>query len=161
MVELKSLRIDGNVVDYCADGQCRAVMDTGTSLLAVPKSAFKILFNLLKHPATDGKCRGPGPTLQFALEGITLELEPHNYAMLSKPKQMELNQTNMTAKNDNNTMIGTNQTNHALNCTPMLMAVDMPEPAGPKLFILGEPILKKHHTVYDAESKQIGFSHAV
>lgn len=40
------------------------------------------------------------------------------------------------------------------------MVMDLPEPIGPKLFILGEPVLKKFYTVYDAEKKRIGFGRA-
>ncbi|CAE7198698.1 unnamed protein product, partial [Symbiodinium microadriaticum] len=36
-VEIKAIRIGDRTLDYCADGQCRAVVDTGTSLLAVPE----------------------------------------------------------------------------------------------------------------------------
>jgi len=38
--------------------------------------------------------------------------------------------------------------------------MDLPEPIGPKLFILGEPVLKKFYTVYDAENQRIGFGRA-
>ncbi|CAJ1414127.1 unnamed protein product [Effrenium voratum] len=36
-VQMKSVRIGNRTLDYCNDGQCRAVVDTGTSLLAVPE----------------------------------------------------------------------------------------------------------------------------
>jgi len=42
----------------------------------------------------------------------------------------------------------------------MLMAMDIPEPIGPKLFILGEPVLRKYYTVYDTAKLQVGFSKA-
>jgi hypothetical protein len=35
-VQIRSLRVGNKTLDYCNDGQCRAVVDTGTSLLAVP-----------------------------------------------------------------------------------------------------------------------------
>jgi len=38
------------------------------------------------------------------------------------------------------------------------MAVKLPEPLGPKLFILGEPILHRYYTVYDWEQKKVGFA---
>ncbi|CAE8605460.1 unnamed protein product [Polarella glacialis] len=44
------------------------------------------------------------------------------------------------------------------NCSPRLMAVKLPEPLGPKLFILGEPLLHRYYTVYDWENKRVGFS---
>lgn len=44
------------------------------------------------------------------------------------------------------------------HCSPRLMAVNLPEPLGPKLFILGEPVLHRYYTVYDWEEKRVGFS---
>merc|ERR1712079_176561 len=110
---------------------------------AVPKSAFKLLFINLKHPATDATCKGPGPNLQFDLGDITLELEPRDYAMLMTPSGTVPNQTatNQALNETNNT--ATNNTQ--LSCKPMMMAMDFPEPMGPKLFILGEPVLRKYH----------------
>merc|ERR1712048_1303135 len=42
-------------------------------------------------------------------------------------------------------------------CHPTLMPMDLPEPLGPKLFILGEPVLRKYYTVYDWKHKRVGF----
>lgn len=44
-----------------------------------------------------------------------------------------------------------------LQCRPKLMAVSLPEPLGPNLFILGEPVLHRYYTVFDSEHQQIGF----
>lgn len=44
------------------------------------------------------------------------------------------------------------------HCSPRLMAVNLPAPLGPKLFILGEPVLHRYYTVYDWEEKRVGFS---
>jgi len=44
------------------------------------------------------------------------------------------------------------------HCSPRLMAVNLPEPLGPKLFILGEPVLHRYYTVYDWEEKRVGFA---
>lgn len=43
-------------------------------------------------------------------------------------------------------------------CTPRLIPVRLPEPLGPKLFILGEPVLHRYYTVYDWANHQVGFS---
>jgi len=43
-------------------------------------------------------------------------------------------------------------------CRPRLMPVRLPEPLGPKLFILGEPVLHRYYTVYDWGNHQVGFS---
>jgi hypothetical protein len=44
------------------------------------------------------------------------------------------------------------------HCSPRVMAVKLPAPLGPKLFILGEPVLHRYYTVYDWEQKRVGFS---
>jgi len=42
-------------------------------------------------------------------------------------------------------------------CRPRLLPVRLPEPLGPKLFILGEPLLHRYYTVFDWENQQVGF----
>mmetsp|Transcript_22749 Transcript_22749/g.58001 ORF Transcript_22749/g.58001 Transcript_22749/m.58001 type:complete len:534 (+) Transcript_22749:201-1802(+) len=44
------------------------------------------------------------------------------------------------------------------HCRPRLMPVRLPEPLGPKLFILGEPVLHRYYTVFDWGKRQVGFS---
>eukprot|EP00747_Dinoflagellata_sp_TGD_P022162 gnl/TRDRNA2_/TRDRNA2_128942_c1_seq1.p1 gnl/TRDRNA2_/TRDRNA2_128942_c1~~gnl/TRDRNA2_/TRDRNA2_128942_c1_seq1.p1 ORF type:complete len:594 (-),score=88.07 gnl/TRDRNA2_/TRDRNA2_128942_c1_seq1:49-1830(-) len=46
-------------------------------------------------------------------------------------------------------------------CRPRLIAVNLPEPLGPNLFILGEPVLHRYYTVYDWQSLALGFGEAV
>jgi len=43
------------------------------------------------------------------------------------------------------------------HCRPKMMPVTMPAPLGPKLFILGEPVLHRYYTVYDWSTPRIGF----
>jgi len=42
-------------------------------------------------------------------------------------------------------------------CTPRLMPVNFPEPLGPKLFLLGEPLLHRYYAVFDWTKEAIGF----
>lgn len=42
-------------------------------------------------------------------------------------------------------------------CRPRMMPVRLPAPLGPKLFILGEPVLHRYYTVYDWKSASVGF----
>merc|ERR1719238_1029302 len=44
-----------------------------------------------------------------------------------------------------------------LVCRPRIMAVNLPEPIGPDLFILGEPLLHRYYTVYDWSAERVGF----
>jgi hypothetical protein len=43
-------------------------------------------------------------------------------------------------------------------CRPRLMPVRLPEPLGPKLFILGEPVLHRYYTVFDWKQKRVAFA---
>lgn len=54
--------------------------------------------------------------------------------------------------------IDENATNVTRHCRPKLMPVNLPAPVGPKLFILGEPVLHRYYTVYDWAQLRVGFS---
>jgi hypothetical protein len=43
------------------------------------------------------------------------------------------------------------------SCSPRTLPVKLPAPVGPKLFILGEPVLHRYYTVYDWKKQSIGF----
>jgi len=151
LVRIKSVRVNDEPVRFCDEG-CKAVVDTGTSLLAVPTPSFPELYELLRHQSFDeGSCRGPGPKLHFELEGgMVLTLEPQDYSRLEQTKTPW--RKNMFQQLQKST----------LYCKPMLMSMDLPAPIGPKLFILGEPVLRKYYTVYKAgKDAKVGFSRAV
>eukprot|EP00929_Paragymnodinium_shiwhaense_P119235 TRINITY_DN91119_c0_g1_i1.p1 TRINITY_DN91119_c0_g1~~TRINITY_DN91119_c0_g1_i1.p1 ORF type:complete len:623 (-),score=96.37 TRINITY_DN91119_c0_g1_i1:83-1951(-) len=152
-VRIKSVRMGDTRVQYCDEG-CKAVMDTGTSLIAVPSDSFSQFYKLLWHRAPlDGECRGPGPELTFELERGSITIGPEDYARAETCKR--------PAKATGFQASGTyGPTRHDMCCRPLLMSMDMPEPIGPKLFIFGEPILRKYYTVYDAERKRVGVGKA-
>lgn len=152
MINIKSLRVDGHAVDFCSDGTCRAVVDTGTSLVAVPSAVFPELYEHLRHPAPKlGHCKGPGPTLHIELEGLTLTLGPREISQLERvtPPEARLREGPAAPVDPN--------ARPDMRCKPVLMTMDLPAPIGPKLFILGEPVLRKYYTVYDAKSKRVAF----
>jgi hypothetical protein len=47
-----------------------------------------------------------------------------------------------------------------LLCTPKLIPVTWPEPMGPNLFILGEPVLHRYYAVFDWGNLRAGFARA-
>mmetsp|Transcript_150874 Transcript_150874/g.261437 ORF Transcript_150874/g.261437 Transcript_150874/m.261437 type:complete len:690 (+) Transcript_150874:82-2151(+) len=155
IVRIKSMRVGNERLKFC-ENDCKAAVDTGTSLLAVPRASFPELYELLKHPAAlEGECEGPGPLLHIEFDSFSITVGPKEYAQATskdgrrRPQLYEghRNESNITTRRD-------------MYCRPMLMALDMPEPLGPKLFILGEPILRKYYTVYDANTKRVGFGKA-
>lgn len=213
-VAITKLRIGNRTMDFCDDGQCRAVVDTGTSLLAVPKDFADILQDELSgslldpEPGDDGEvdCRkAQGALVHFEVGEMTLTLAPGDYARQSIHLQDELSAEDAESgaeapageephggasgagvHADAGASPGTG-VEHAApsaeetaasagaagaaqsqervidwegaprSCKPTLMPIDLPAPLGPKLFIWGEPVLRKYYTEYNWQEKKIGF----
>jgi len=152
-VNIKEVRIGGTALEVCKDG-CRGIVDTGTSHLGVPGQAMQEFMNKMSvdtdRPPAD--CRDVvGQELEFVLEGdIKLNLNPDHYM-----RPLALSNEPEPAK-PLDWLRGANRI-ETKTCAPRLMPVNLPEPLGPNLFILGEPVLHRYYTVYDWKKKQIGF----
>jgi len=155
-VWLKGVRIGGVELEDCADGGCRAILDTGTSLLGVPKGSLRTMHRMLARPVPDAlasatnplesiDCRHvEGSDLEFDLGGPVISLSTMDY---SRPKPY-----NMTVPNQTDAW--------RLWCRALLLPLDMQAPVGPRIFIWGEPVLRRYLTMYDWAAKQVGFSAA-
>merc|ERR1719240_1654919 len=77
------------------------------------------------------------------------------------PSLLQLNTSASNASSSNVTN-GTNATEDegpvTRHCSPRTMPVSLPAPLGPKLFILGEPVLHRYYTVYDWQTHHVGFA---
>merc|ERR1719453_2491746 len=83
MIQIKALKIGGETLKFCDDGECRAVVDTGTSLLAVPTEVFPELYELLRHMAHRSEAcgvHGVGPELDLQLDNFTVTLGPRDFS---------------------------------------------------------------------------------
>lgn len=166
-IRIKTIHIGDQLFEYCKDieSDCRAVVDTGTSLIAVPSTAVdelhSSLANALKQDhlsvEQDG-CKGLiGSDLRFELEdGFTITLKPEDYSRQAATTTPAPS-TNATA---NETDLSQEKTTRII-CKPTLMPLELPAPLGPKLFIWGEPVLRQYYTVYDWEKQRIGFGRSV
>merc|ERR1719188_990915 len=132
---------------------CRAILDTGTSLLGVPRQVSRPMQRLLARvpppDVSDGDvedidCRNvEGLDIEFDLGEQVIKVGAEDY---SRPRPF-----NITA----NTTQG-----WELSCRSLLLPLDIEEPLGPLVFIWGEPVLRKYLTIYDWGAKQIGFATA-
>jgi len=158
IIPIRGLRVNGQQLDLCKDGTCRAAVDTGTSLLSVPSSSFMTIFEGLRHPGSHaGHCLGHGPQLQIDLGHYTLVIGPKEYAEvvhIQKPAKKKAKLTASPIEGSDS------RTRTDLRCFPALMVMDLDEPMGPKLYLLGEPVLRKYYTVFDAELRMVGFARA-
>lgn len=152
-VKIKSIQVGNEALDFCDDGSCRAILDTGTSLLGVPRQASRSLHRSLARAVSEESaktldCRDhPGPDIVFELEGAVISLGPEDY---SRPQPFSVT---VPAKDAT-----PSRTQHL--CRALLLPVDMKAPMGPKVFILGEPVLRRYYTVYDWGARQVGLAPA-
>jgi len=75
----------------------------------------------------------------------------------SRPGQADTKATRQTSSTPEEAQEMPSQPKVRRHCRPKMMPVSIPAPLGPKLFILGEPVLHRYYTVYDWSSPRIGF----
>jgi hypothetical protein len=170
-VQIIAVRVNGVEMDFCRDGSCRGVMDTGTSHLGVPAPYDKTLAELLTKDAKDlDDCRHiSAPTIEIEVPGFNITLDPENY-MRRLPLRAGINVGSSKGvtlpSSPQATAVTTTLPPSLLQesgeqveryCRPRLMPVNLPAPVGPNLFILGEPVLQRYYTVFDWKAKSIGF----
>lgn len=144
-VALRSVRIGDEPLSLCADGRCRAVLDTGTSMLGVPEQSLSQMHRLLARVAESAAdCRAlPGPPIIFDLGGFELRLNAEDY---SRPAPMSVKSRSGNMSYD--------------VCRASLLPVPSHADDAEKseLFVFGEPFLQRHYTKYDWHKKRIGFA---
>mmetsp|Transcript_22422 Transcript_22422/g.42310 ORF Transcript_22422/g.42310 Transcript_22422/m.42310 type:complete len:421 (+) Transcript_22422:86-1348(+) len=146
-VRVQRVSVGGQDLSLCADGDCVAIADTGTSLLGAPRQFTQQLHRLLARRVpgkqdVDMDCREfPGPDVVFELEGgVEVRLGGKEYSRAAPMK------------------VGATPADIQILCRASLLPVDPTPALGSKTFILGEPALRKYYTVYDWEQKSVGFA---
>jgi len=145
-VRIKSITVGGEPFSVCDDGDCVGIVDTGTSLMGVPKQSVNALNRELARQVDDATddldCRDfPGPDLVFHFEDFSITLGADDY---SRPAP-----TRVQNSTDNELLV---------ICRATLLPIEMGPPMNSKTFIIGEPALSKYYTAYDWGQKRIGFA---
>jgi len=183
-VKIKEVKIAGRTLDLCQDGSCHGIVDTGTSHLGIPRSNLDEFMTTLSVENNGGAASCTevlAPEVELVLESFVLSLGPQHYMRpmpLEKGVNLTGNGISPTSSSPNSSNIDNriNESELAFTqaavvakqdgksakatsgtCTPRLMPVNFPEPLGPKLFILGEPVLHRYYTVFDWKAEAIGF----
>lgn len=134
--KLDAFSINGESVSDCS----KAILDTGTSLLAGPVKDVKKIASMvgakpmLLNPAeykVDCDKLDSMPNLDFTMAGNTFTLEPKDYVI-----------------------------NSGGVCLFGMMGIDVPAPGGP-LWILGDVFIRRYYTVFDYGNLRMGFADAV
>merc|ERR1711970_394004 len=140
-IKMDKFEVEGKNVTACdgTDAGCQVIVDSGTSLLAVPSDlaeainhaigAFKFLNGEYIVP-----CRHMDtmPNIEFTLNGIVYTLTPEDYVMKVGAGGQE-------------------------QCISGFMGMDIPPPAGP-LWILGDVFMGKYYTAFDFDNNRVGFA---
>lgn len=147
-IPVKAIKVDGVAVDICSDGECKAIVDTGSSHLGVPTSIHASLQNSLSsmHPwqSLDDCRNSQGPELELDLGEFSLTLSTRQYIKrLPQPAH------------NTSGWFGSPKESF---CRPQIMKLGLQPPLGPNLFLLGEPVLRKYYTTFDWVEKRVGFA---
>jgi hypothetical protein len=111
--------------------KCKAIADTGTTLITGPTEGIRHLLNSIPLQ-TDCKNYNIIRSLEFVFSGLKFKLEVEDYISRSKDHK---------------------------NCSAMIMPLDVPHPRGPA-WILGGVFLTKFYSVYDRDYNKVGFARA-
>jgi hypothetical protein len=127
-------KVGGSSMTSCK----KAIVDSGTSLLAVPTADFKKIADavgakpVLPIPPFNKEylvnCTSPGPDIEFVIGGKSYILKKEDYVL-----------------------------NEGGQCLLGLLGMDIPAPAGP-LYILGDVFMRKYYVKFDVDNKQLGFA---
>ncbi|KAK9485873.1 aspartic peptidase domain-containing protein [Lipomyces starkeyi] len=133
-VELKSIKFGNEVADLENTG---AIVDTGTSLIALPTGLAEILNmeigakkNWQGQYTVDCDVRSKLPEISFNLGGYDFAISAEDYIMEVQG-----------------------------SCISAFMGMDFPEPVGP-LVILGDAFLRKWYSIYDIGNNTVGLAKA-
>merc|ERR1719192_2206693 len=119
----------------------KAIVDSGTSLLAVPTADITKIVALVgakplgpipplnKEYTFD--CKANAPDFDIVIGGKTYTLTKDDYALETAGK-----------------------------CVLGMMGLDVPAPAGP-LYILGDVFMRAYYVKFDVDNKQLGFAQIV
>jgi len=134
-VNILEIRVGDQTLYDCRGGECKGIVDMGTSRLGVPDSLAPDLEVALAVPkAAPGagllvagrNCRNPD--LHLDLGGLILTLQAEDYA--------------------------------GPTCAPKLTPTKPQYPTNAGTFVLGEPLLKRYYTAFDWQMQSMGFGKA-
>jgi len=135
-IEMESIRINGKDTGLC--NKCKAIIDTGTSLITGPSNEILSLLDMIN---IDDSCENNKnlPEIAFVFQGHEYLISPEDYILYLE---------------------NTDKNKKQKSCTGLFMPLDVPEPRGPA-WILGDLFLMNYVSIFDREKKRLGLAKAL
>ncbi|XP_059806072.1 cathepsin E-A-like isoform X1 [Hypanus sabinus] len=137
-IQLDGVQVGGNVV--ACEGGCKAIVDTGTSLLSGPTTSISVIQSSIGamssgegEMAIDCGSLSSMPDVTFIIGGVEYVLPPEAYVLQYENPWGEL------------------------QCNSGFQSMDIPPPAGP-LWILGDVFIGYYYAVFDRGNNQVGLA---
>lgn len=131
-VDLDAITLGDQTVEIDSTG---AILDTGTSLLALPSTLAELLNREIGAKKGFSGQYSVECDTRDSLPDLTFTLTGHNFTIGAYDYILEVQGS----------------------CISAFMGFDIPEPAGP-LAILGDAFLRKYYSVYDLENDAVGLA---
>jgi len=136
-IQMDTLSVEGHTGQLC--NKCKAVVDTGTSVIAGPTAAVTQINTWLGATTVEGEgIFAVCPNLT-ALPDITFTLNGTGYVLTPAEYVVEV------------TLLGQTQ------CITGFIGIDIPAPYGP-LWIIGDTFIRAYYTVFDFGNSRVGFA---
>jgi len=133
--------LEGSSLGWCdSKGYCKAICDTGTSLIAGPTAQINALNKQLgAHVLFDGEAVFSSCDVIQTLPNIYVIINGQNFTLTPEDYVLET------------------VSNGVSSCISGFMGIDIPPPNGP-LYILGDVFIRAYYTIFDFGGQQVGFA---
>jgi len=136
---VEDILFGGASQQYCTGGGCKAIADTGTSLIAGPSKLVSALNRKLGAiNVVAGEAVFPNCNNIDKLPNVTIVINKRHFSLSSKDYVVQSGTT----------------------CISGFLGIDIPAPTGP-LWILGDVFISSYYTVFDFGQSRVGFATAV